>query len=315
MHIAVSGCLLGEKIRFDGGHKRDAFITQSLSRYAQFVSFCPEHLAFGSPRDSLRLVRQSESLMVQSNKTGADVTAMLDQACNTELQKLLAQPLTGIILKSKSPSCALGSAKAYLDNGMAEGKTDGLFAALAKAHFPLLPIEEEGRLEDAWLRENFVMQLFAYEAFERFRTTHPAMKDLVAFHQSYKFMLQAKDETLYRAMGALVGNSEGHSFETLLAHYEVAFKTAIAKKSSIKRNRNVLEHMAGFLKKSLSSVEKKMFHEQIESYAKKIVPLIVPLSTLSLFAHKYEVAYLLEQTFLNPYPMELGLRSDVKSGK
>ncbi len=313
--IAVSACLLGEKIRFDGGHKHDRFITDELSKYATFSSFCPEHIAFGTPRPSVRVVREEETIVIQSNKTGADVTSALEESSRRELGSIANEPLTGMIFKAKSPSCGLGSAKAYLPNGFAEGKTDGVFAAMCRETFPLLPMEEEGRLNDPWLRENFVMQLFAYDAFEIFKTTAPKMKDLVDFHQRYKFMLQSKDEKAYRVLGNLVGNHAKPDFSELLARYEEIFKMTIAKKSSVGKTRNVLEHMAGFVKNDLSAVEKEMLHEQLHDYSAKIIPLIVPLSTLEIFARKYKAEYLLSQTFLKPYPKELALRSDIRSGK
>jgi len=315
MHIAVSACLLGEKIRFDGGHKHDRFITDELAKFATFSPFCPEHLAFGTPRPSLRVVRGAGETLVQSNKTGDDVTQTLLSSAQKELSSIARQPLGAIIFKSKSPSCGLGSAKAYLPNGFAEGKTDGVFAALCREKYPLLPMEEEGRLSDPWLRENFVMQLFAYDAMERLKASKPGMRELVLFHQQYKFMLQSKDEMSYRKLGRIVGNQEGGEFSELFSRYEVLFKTAIAQKSSVGRTRNVLEHMAGFLKNDLTPVEKEMMHEQIRDYAAKIVPLILPLSTLEIFARKYEAGYLLTQTFLKPYPKELALRSDIRSGK
>jgi uncharacterized protein YbgA (DUF1722 family) len=183
---------------------------------------------------------------------------------------------------------------------------------MCKAKFPLLPIEDEGRLCDAWLRENFVMQLFAYDAFENFKEG-ATIGSLVDFHTRNKFMLQSKDENLYRELGKLVANHEKKPFTDILAEYELLFKTAIAKKSSVGKTRNVLEHMAGFLKTQLSREEKVLLHEQIDDCAAKIVPMIVPLSTLKLYATKYKIAYLLEQTFLNPYPKELALRSKVES--
>jgi len=313
--IAVSACLLGEKIRFDGGHKHDHFITDELSRYATFSSFCPEHIAFGTPRPSVRVVREGDATVIHSNKTGADVTSLLADSSRSELETISTEPLTGIIFKAKSPSCGLGSAKAYLKNGFAEGKTDGVFAAMCREAFPLLPMEEEGRLNDPWLRENFVMQLFAYDAFERFKASSPKMKELVDFHQRYKFMLQSKDEKAYRLLGNLVGNHAKPDFNELLARYEEIFKRTIAKKSSVGKTRNVLEHMAGFVKNELSGVEKEMLHEQLRDYSAKIIPLIVPLSTLEIFARKYQADYLLSQTFLKPYPKELALRSDIRSGK
>lgn len=316
MKIAVSGCLLGEKIRFDGGHKHDSFITEELGRYAQFVSFCPEHLAFGTPRPTIRLVEyHNNAYCVQTNDSQADVTAQLSQTSNSELRKIQNEPIRGIIFKSKSPSCGLGSALVYRDNGYVKEKDDGLFAKMCKEQFPLLPMEEEGRLCDPWLRENFVMQLFAYDDFENFKVSNPTMKELVSFHQSYKFMLQAKNEMMYRELGQIVGNHEGLDFDEILRQYEILFKTAIAQKSSIGKNRNVLEHMAGFVKDKVNQVEKEMLHEQIQDYANKIVPLIVPLSKLHMFAKAYHVEYLLNQKFLHPYPKELALRSDIKGGK
>lgn len=316
MKIAVSGCLLGEKIRFDGGHKHDSFITQELGKYAEFVSFCPEHLAFGTPRPTIRLVeRDSDSYFIASSKTQEDLTQRLSETSNVELQKIKEEPIRGIIFKSKSPSCGLGSALVYRGNGYAKEKADGLFAKMCKEQFPLLPMEEEGRLCDPWLRENFVMQLFAYDDFENFKASDPTMKGLVAFHQSYKFMLQAKHEMMYRELGHIVGNHEELDFSEILRQYEILFKTAIAQKSSIGKNRNVLEHMAGFVKDKITKVEKEMLHEQIGDYANKLVPLIAPLSRIHMFAKTHDVTYLLSQKFLQPYPKELALRSDIKSGK
>lgn len=315
MKIAVSGCLLGEKIRFDAGHKHDHFITDELGKFAQFISFCPEHLAFGTPRPTVRLVKVHDAIQVQSNKTGEDLTDTLMQTSYSELEKLEREPLCGIIFKSKSPSCGMNSAKLYLGNGMSDGKEDGVFMRLCRERFPLLPMEEEGRLEDAWLKENFVMQLFAYDAFQKFNASAPTLKGLVKFHTAHKFLLQAKDEKLYRELGNIVANRSGLSFEALLGQYELGFKTAISRKSSIKRNRNVLDHLAGFFKKELSKSEKETLHDQIHDYADKIIPLIVPLSTIYLYARKYDTKYLLEQTFLDPYPKTLALRSHIKSGK
>ena len=315
MKIAVSACLLGAKVRFDAGHKHDHFITDELGKFAEFISFCPEHLAFGTPRPTVRLVKTNDSFRIQSNKTEADLTDALMQTSHDELEKLEIEPLCGIIFKSKSPSCGMNSAKLYLTNGMSDGKEDGVFMRLCRERYPLLPMEEEGRLEDAWLRENFVMQVFAYNRFETLKAASPALNDLVMFHTAHKFMLQAKDEQLYRELGNIVANRNGLSFEILLGQYELGFKTAISRKSSIKRTRNVLDHLAGFFKKELTKSEKETLHDQIRDYADKIIPLIVPLSTIQLYARKYDTKYLLEQTFLEPYPKTLALRSHIKSGK
>ena len=315
MNIAVSACLLGEKVRYDGGHKRDRFITDELSKYADFIAFCPEAIAFGTPRPSIRTVVYEDGVHIIANKEGSDVTQKLLEFSSKELERVVLSQPSGIIFKSKSPSCGMGSSKAYLENGFREGKIDGMFVDLCKKRFPFIPMEEEGRLEDDWLRENFIMQIFAYDAIQKLKITASSMSDLVLFHTKNKFMLQAKDEKLYRQMGKLVGNHEQKSFEEIFAEYELMFKMAIAKKSSSKRDRNVLEHMTGFFKNELSSVEKEMLHEQIKEYAEKIVPIIVPLSTIHLYAKKYNTKYLLDQTFLTPYPKELALRSSLNSSK
>jgi len=315
MKIAVSACLLGQKVRFDGGHKHDRFVTEQLGAYFDFVPFCPEERAFGTPRPSVRLVAVDGDITVISNKDKTELTGPLKSVCDDELRRITAEPLCGIILKSKSPSCGMGSAKLYLDNGQCEGKRDGLFTAAFKQMHPDLPMEEEGRLQDPWLRENFVMQLFAYRALHTFIESSPMPRDLVAFHASHKFLLQAKDEKLYRQLGNIVANHGQLAFETVLQHYEAGFTEAISRKSSIKRNRNVLEHMAGFFKRDLTPAEKALLHEQINDYAARIIPLITPLSTIKLLASKYETTYLLQQTFLDPYPKELALRSHIGSGK
>jgi len=315
MNIAISSCLLGNEVRFDGGHKRDRFITDLLSNYASFVPFCPEELAFGTPRPSIRLVKHDEELRIISNKTGQDLTCMLETQNQHELSRLKATPLTGIIFKAKSPTCGFGSAKVYLPNGHGEGKTDGLFVLTCKAAFAHLPMEEEARLLDPWLRENFIMHLFAYDRFVKFCAQHPTMGGLVQFHTVNKFLLQSKNEALYRDLGNVVANHEKRPFPEVLEAYGALYKEAIACKSSVSKTRNVLEHMVGFFKKTLEKGEKELLHLMIEDYSQKIIPLIAPISAIVLLAKRYNIDYLLEQTFLAPYPKELALRSHVDAGK
>jgi uncharacterized protein YbgA (DUF1722 family)/uncharacterized protein YbbK (DUF523 family) len=307
MKIAVSACLLGQNVRYDGGHKHDRFVTDELGRYASFVPFCPEAIAFGTPRPSVKLVSRDDNILVVSNEDAADLTQKLLEKSYEEVHRIADENLGGIIFKSRSPSCGLGSTVAYLDNGFEYSKTDGIFVGVCREKFQLLPMEEEGRLQDVWLRENFVMQLFAYDAITRLKESKPSMKAVVDFHTRNKFLLQAKDEKLYRVLGNIVGNHENQPFDELFANYEHNFKVTIAQKSSIKRNINVLEHMSGFFKNELSQVEKKALHKQIDDYAKKIVPIITPLYTIKLYAKKYNTTYLLGQTFLEPYPKELAL--------
>ena len=250
MKLAVSACLLGENVRYDGGHKRDRFITDQLSNYSEFISFCPEAMAFGTPRPSIRMVVKGEEISILSNKDGADLTQKLQEFSNKELSRIAEQELCGIIFKSKSPSCGLNSSKTYLANGFSEGKRNGMFAGVCHEYFDYLPMEEEGRLEDDWLRENFIMQIFAYEAVQKLQKSASNMKELVSFHTKYKFMLQAKDEKLYREMGKLVGNHEERSFTEVLSAYVLMFKQAIAKKVHANAIETCLSTWLDFLKMS-----------------------------------------------------------------
>lgn len=314
LKIAVSACLLGEQIRYDKTGQRDRFITDKLGKYASFVPLCPEHLAFGTPRETIRIILENERKKVITVFSKADVTEAMNEAVAQELRKIQSEPICGIILKSKSPSCGLGSTK-YYSGAMSEGKKNGLFAFTCKEHFVDFPIEEEARLIDPWLRENFVMQVFAYHDAMMLRQNIKAMQELVSFHTAYKFLLQSKHEANYRLLGKIVANHEKKSLKESTEAYIALFKQTIAHKGSISKTVNVLQHMVGFFKKELSSGEKQALHLQIEEFRDEIIPLIAVMSTIEFLAQKYEIHYLLGQKFLNPYPKDLALRSTIQEGK
>lgn len=314
LKIAVSACLLGEPIRYDKTGQRDRFITNKLGKYASFVPFCPEHLAFGTPRETIRIVLEGEHKKVLTVFSKKDVTEAINEAVEQELHKIQDEEICGIILKSKSPSCGLGSAKYYTEK-MSEGKKDGLFAFTCKEHFVDFPIEEEARLIDPWLRENFVMQLFAYEDAMLLQKNIRTMQELVVFHTAYKFLLQSKHEANYRLLGKIVANHDKKSLKEITEAYSALFKKTIAYKSTIAKTVNVLQHMVGFFKKELSSGEKQALHLQIEEFRDEIIPLIAVMSTIEFLAQKYTTTYLLGQKFLNPYPKDLALRSTIQEGK
>lgn len=314
LKIAVSACLLGEPIRYDKTGQRDRFITDKLGKYASFIPFCPEHLAFGTPRETIRIVLENERKNVITVFSKNDVTEAMNEAVEHELHKIQSEEICGIILKSKSPSCGLGSTK-YYNGAMSEGKKDGLFALTCKEHFADFPIEEEARLIDPWLRENFVMQLFAYEDTMKLQKSIKTMQELVVFHTAYKFLLQSKHEANYRLLGKIVANHDKKSLKEITQEYLALFKQTIAHKSTIAKTVNVLQHMVGFFKKELSSSEKQELHMQIEEFRDEITPLISVMSTIEFLAKKYNTTYLLGQKFLNPYPKDLSLRSMIQEGK
>ncbi|AOO65126.1 YbgA family protein [Sulfurospirillum halorespirans] len=314
LKIAVSACLLGEPIRYDKTGQRDRFITDKLGKYASFIPFCPEHLAFGTPRETIRIVLEERHKNVITVFSKNDVTQAMNDAVAQELHKIQNEAICGIILKSKSPSCGLGSTKYYMKE-MSEGKKDGLFAFTCKEHFVDFPIEEEARLIDPWLRENFVMQLFAYEDALQLQKNIKTMQELVSFHTAYKFLLQSKHEGNYRLLGKIVANHEKNSLQEITQMYLALFKKTIAYKGSIGKTVNVLQHMVGFFKKELNSSEKAELHMQIEEFRDEITPLISVMSTIEFLVKKYNTTYLLGQKFLNPYPKDLSLRSMIQEGK
>lgn len=316
MKLAVSSCLLGNNIRYNGGHKKDRFITDTLSQFCDFVPFCPEDLAFGTPRDAMRLVEDKQKqIHVKTVNNDKDITAPLLHECANEVSAIKNEPVCGIIFQAKSPSCGFGSAKTYLENGYSSGKTDGMMVKTCKEAFGNMPMEEEARLNDPWLRENFIMQVFAYDAVQNLRNNAGQMKTLVDFHTRYKYLLLSKDEARYRKLGRIVANKEQKEFTTLLNEYSDLFTQTIAVKSKIAKTINVLQHMAGFFKNNLNAEEKTHLHGLITQYDQKIIPLITVVEVIKLYAHKYDSTYLLGQIFLDPYPASLALRSEIKGGK
>jgi uncharacterized protein YbgA (DUF1722 family) len=246
---------------------------------------------------------------LSGNKSGEDYTEKLVAESKRVAQSYIDSDICGIIFKSKSPTCAMDSIKNYLPNGFSEGKTSGVLFDQFRELYPLLPMEEEGRLGDVWLRENFVMRIFVYRDMLKFSKSAIGVGELVEFHTSYKFLLQAKSEKLYRELGNLVANRDNLQFEDILTQYRDIFFRAIGEKSSVERNINVIQHMYGFLKRVVSEDEKSEFLRLLEEYRNRVVPMIVPISILRLFSIKYGVDYLLNQKFLSPYPEELALRS------
>jgi uncharacterized protein YbgA (DUF1722 family)/uncharacterized protein YbbK (DUF523 family) len=311
LKIAVSSCLIGNRVRFDGGAKTLKFLTENLSEFVEFIPFCPENSLFGSPRESIRIVSNEGSKKAIGNKSENDFTEDLKNESEKVAKSFLDSGISGVIFKSKSPTCAISSVKNYLPNGFIEGKTSGLLFDEFQKKFPLLPMEEEGRLEDTWLRENFIMQIFAYGNMFKLSQNIQKFSELVQFHTSYKFLLHSKNEVLYRELGNIVANREKLELSQIVENYSKIFFKAIAEKSSVEKNINILQHMFGFVKKEVSDEEKKEFFENLEDYRNRLVPMIVPISFLQLFAKKYKNEYLLNQKFISPYPKELALRSKI----
>lgn len=316
MKLAVSSCLLGNNVRYDGTNKNDKFILEYLSKYFEFIPFCPEDLAFSTPRDTIQLYKNSENeeIKVRTVFGKKDVTKELELACEEEVKKFDDRDLCGVVFKAKSPSCAFGSTKIYSENS-SEGKNNGVFFNLVQSKFPELPKEEEARLNDAWLKENFIMQIFALKDLLELEYRIKKFKELVDFHTSYKYLLHSKDENSYRELGKIVANPNKKTLDEVLKLYSNLFRKTLSHKSSIKKTVNVLEHIMGFFKKELNSNEKVELRRLLDEYKMKIIPLITLIEAIKIYVKKFDIEFLKVQKFLDPYPRELALRSDVNCGK
>ncbi|GAB6052713.1 DUF523 and DUF1722 domain-containing protein [Magnetospira thiophila] len=306
--IGVSSCLLGESVRYDGGHKKNPFILDQLGPYVRYLPLCPEMaIGLGVPRESIRLVAVDADTRLIAPRSGADHTdAMLAYGQRTAAE-LAARPLDGYIFKSKSPSCGLFRVKRH----GASDTTRGLFAAALTEALPDLPVEEEGRLNDPHLRETFIEALFAHHRLRRFFAQPWSIGDLVAFHSREKLLLMAHDPATYKSLGPLVAAAKGEHRETLAQTYKSQFMAGMAKRATLGRHANALRHMAGYVKKQITADDRAELAAMIEDYRQGLVPLIVPITLIRHFVRRFRIAYLAGQTYLEPHPKELMLRNHV----
>ncbi len=317
MKLGISSCLIGNLCRYDGAHSKDAFVYNVLQKYFEIVPYCPEHMIFGSPRETIRLVKVADEIKVVKSATKEDVTDELEAVSKECALQIANDDICGFILKSKSPTCGMERVKVYQDtNSMSKKEGVGLFARNIKEMYPYLPLEEEGRLNDPWLKENFLMQIFAYKDFhELLKKDRLAFNDLVEFHTSYKYLIYAKSQEFYKELGSIVANHEKKDLQTVLKEYKESFLKAISEKSTINKTYNVLLHIFGYFKKHITKEEKELLLMTMEEYKDGIVPLITIIKMFNIYIKRYEIEYLQKQKFLNPYPKELALRSDLKANK
>lgn len=316
MKLGISACLLGESCRYNGDHARDRFVTDTLNDYFTFVPFCPEAV-FGTPREAIRLVEDEDKhIHVVTTNSNRELTEDLKSSVKQSVDAFDAAGLSGFILKSKSPTCGLERVKLYgknMPNG--EKKAVGLFANEIKTRYPYLPVEEEGRLQDAWLRENFLMQVYAYDAIKQFVKQAKTFGELVDFHTTYKYLIYAKSNEAYKTLGNIVANHDKRAFEAVLENYHQHFLKAIALKGSVGKTYNVLQHIYGYFKDKVTEEEKSEILEALEEFQQGYIPLITVIKMLRLYIQKFDVTYLKTQVFLNPYPKELALRSRIEAYK
>ncbi|ADH87277.1 YbgA family protein [Desulfurivibrio alkaliphilus] len=312
LNIGISACLLGQAVRYDGGHKLDAFLTGTLGRFVTFVPVCPEtECGLGVPREAMRLVGDPASPRLVTIRSGIDHTEKMQKWSIRRVEELAKENLCGFIFKSRSPSSGMERVKVYAGEGAPAKTGVGLFAKAFMERFPLLPVEDEGRLHDPVLRENWITRIFVLRRWRELLAANHSRGGLVAFHTRHKLLLLSHSEKQYRAMGKLVAAAKNYSPSELFNQYETLLMETLRLKSTKAKHGNVLLHALGHFKKMLSSEEKQEMVAIIDSYRKDLVPLIVPITLLNHYVRKYREPYLAGQVYLNPHPLELKLRNHV----
>lgn len=310
--LGVSSCLLGENVRYDGGHKLDRFLQDTLGEYVEYVPVCPEaECGLGVPREAMHLEGDPASSRLITTRTGQDMTRRMMTWAHKRVVQLEKEALCGFIFKSDSPSSGRERIKVYNEKGMPVKKGVGIFARIFMEHFPLLPVEDDGRLHDLNLRENFIERIFALRRWRDILGKKESKGNLVDFHTRHKLLILAHSPKHYQIIGKLVAGQKSIPLQDLYEQYQTLLLESLELKTTPKKNANVLQHMMGYFGQQLSADEKKELMEVIEDYREGYIPLIVPVTLISHYVRKYDQPYLREQVYLNPHPLELQLRNHV----
>lgn len=311
LSVGVSACLLGDNVRYDGGHKRDRYVVDVLGRWFDFVRVCPEdEVGLGTPRPAIRLVQLPERIAVRGRQDPTlDATDRLEALYPSVTDRFVG--ISGFILKRGSPSCGMERVKVYSPEGPSVGWSSGLFAGALMQDRPTLPVEEEGRLNDPVLRENFITRVFAYRRWQDLRASSPDVAALQRFHSAHKLLLLAHNQAGYRRLGPLVAAARPRDLPQTLAAYEAGFMDTLQRRASARSHANVLQHLAGYLKRDLDPDDKAELSELIDRYRQGLVPLVVPLTLLRHHFRRHPHPWVDEQVYLAPHPAELMLHNHV----
>ncbi len=312
IRLGVSSCLLGHAVRSDGGHRRDAFVTDQLGSFVEWVPVCPEvEVGMGTPRPALRLVGEGGEIRMREVVSGRDHTRAMQRYAARRVRALRGLGLCGYVLKKNSPSCGIARVKVHGERRAPRKDSRGLFASRLMQMYPNLPVEDEGRLNDAKLRENFIERVFAYHRLCDLFRGRWTNAQLVAFHTAHQLQLIAHALEPYRELGRLVASLAERPRDQIRERYQRVFMAALSRVASRARKTHALQHAAGHLKKGLDASSKGELAESIHDYRLGLVPLVVPVTLLRHHARRLEVDYLNGQTFLEPHPKELMLRNHV----
>lgn len=309
--IGISSCLLGNKVRYDGQHKHDPYLSETLGEFFEYTPVCPEvQCGLSIPREAMRLVGTPENSRLVTIKSGIDYTDLMKKWGEEILRFLEDKNLCGFIFKAKSPSSGMERIKIYPEQGGTPQKNGrGIFAAMYMEKFPLIPVEDEGRLHDPLLRENFIERVFAYRRWQEMLEGEHTVHGLLQFHAAHKLLLMAHSNVHYKDCGKIAASATKAKLQEVSSTYFNTFMEGMKKPATVSKNCNVLQHILGYFKKTLTQEDKAESLELIENYKKGLIPLIVPVTLMNHYIRKYDEKYLKEQYYLHPHPMELKLRN------
>ena len=310
--LGISACLLGQSVRYNGGHQLDHFLKDTLGKFVDYVPVCPEvECGFGVPREAFRLIGEPDCPRLITINTKQDFTERMEEWAQKRVAELEGEGLCGFIFKGGSPSSGMERVKVYDDKGVPAKIGVGIFARIFMEHFPLIPVEEDGRLHDPILRENFIERIFALRRMAKVSQESNALRAIVDFQTHNKLLIMSHSPKHLQEMGRLVASTKGLAPQSLINRYQELLMEALKLKATARKNTNVLMHMLGYFKKDLDPSEKQEVLEIVDEYRRELIPLIVPITLISHYVRKYDQPYLKEQTYLNPHPLELQLRNHV----
>ena len=310
IRLGVSSCVLGTKVRFDGGHKHSRFVTDVLGQWVSYVPVCPEvEAGLSIPRPSMRLVKESSDTRLVAPKTGEDFTDTLTNFSRSKVNDLMIEGLDGFILKKGSPSCGMERIPIYRNGQPFTRSASGIFAKELMEKWPQLPIEEDGRLNDPVLRENFIERVFCRHRWRLLVSQGATRRRLVAFHTAHKLLLLSHNESACRRLGRLLASAGRIPDSELFQRYEEGFQQCLKTKSTVKRHVNVLQHALGHFKTCLERRERHAIMSVIDDFSEGLLPLIVPVTVLRHVIHTHNVKWLVDQLYFSPHPKELMLRN------
>ncbi len=307
IQLGISACLLGQEVRFDGGHKRSTYVLYDLKDMFDFHPICPEMaIGMGAPRKSIRLVRDNDTILLQSADASLDVTQKM-QAFSQRTVPELAN-LGGYLFCAKSPTCGMERVNEYAVGTNNATKTGvGVFARQLMATYPLMPVEETSRLNDPHIRDNFFTRVYAYHEWQSMRAAGLTKHQLLQFHARYKYLLMAHNQVIYRELGPLLATMEDNLDE--VAHeYFTGFMTALKCHASRKNQTSTLQHIQGYFKKQLSASQKAELTSAIMDYHEGLLPLLVPITLINHYVREFSCQYIADQVYLQPHPQVLKLR-------